>query len=189
MPRLDSFKNTGLENKDVVLTALIESGFIIEQDDKAINLALKEALAKQEEKYPPLRHQMIRWYNANPDMLDIACRNAIRILSEKIVSGDWEEFIQIYQNAENSLANQPENFSVSDITFLEEFLFQSYPALVSLAKYTRRDGFKPRHLITTSFSEKITIFELTNALVEFSNKKDSPIASYKYSDLLDVLVC
>ena len=188
MARLDTFKNPELKNKSAVMEMVASSGLIVAQDERAVTLAAKEVMVEHEEKEPSLRHQMLRWYNANPDMLDIACRNAIRQLAEKAAKGEMFEFSSEYRQNEHSLSSQPENFDVLDITFLEEFMFKSYPLLVSLHKYSRPEGYKPKHLITENI-ENINIFELINALVELSRTEKSPIKSYDYAELLDVLTC
>lgn len=188
MARLDTFKNSELKNKTAVMEMAAASGLIVTQDEKAVTHLVKEAMVAHEEKEPSLRHQMLRWYNANPDMLDIACRNAIRQLADKIAKGDQINYIAEYFCDDHSLSNQPENFEVLDITFMEEFMFKSYPLLVSLHKYSRPEGYKPKHLITENI-ENITIFELTNALVEYSRTEKSPIKRYDYAELLDVLTC
>lgn len=195
MARLDSFKNTEIKDVDSLNKSLAESGIIQPENDKVAKIIMKKNDKKNDD--ATLRHQMLRWYNANSDMFSVAVHNAIRVLNEsqkaaikskKDETERWEDFVATVRANKGSLSSQIENIGVDDITFLEDYLFIHYSVFERLATVARPTEIKPRHLITEDL-EKITIFDLNNALVKYSRRDDSLIEPMNYDDLLNVVTC
>jgi hypothetical protein len=195
MARLDSFKNNEVKDIDALNKILTEGNIVRPDNDKVARLIMKDKEKKNDD--ASLRHQMLRWYNANSDMFSVAVHNAIRILNEAQSSAakskkddaeDWRTFVTNYRNNEASLTMQLENIGVDDITFLEDYLFINYSLFERLASVGRPKEIKPKHLITEDL-EKITIFDLNNALVDYSRSKGSLIEPMCYADFLNVVTC
>lgn len=189
MTRLDSFKNTDVKNINE-LNALMKQLNLTTVEDEPASLRKAKKVAKSTERTetPSLRHQMLRWYNANPDMLFIAAVNLLRVTANAGGYANMYEFAAEYRSDAGSLTMHPESEEVSDITLAEDFLFLNYPALEVLANLTRPKGTELKHLITENI-EKINVYDLFNALVEASRKKENAPKRFAYVDFLDVLTC
>lgn len=189
--RLDTFKNTSVKDEKE-LAALLQSKGIERDSDRPKNIVVlrdnenKKKNNKKED--PSLRSQMLRWYNANSDMLALAVNNVLRIVSESTRDYTVFNYAAELRALDNSLSNQPENLEVDDICLLENYLFINYPIMEVLSRLTRPEGIRPKHLVTEDI-DNIDIFKLTNALVEESRKEKSPFKKYNYVDFLDVLTC
>lgn len=187
--RLDTFKTN--EVKDAAaLAELLKSKGIENEEREPQSLVILTGNKKKDNKKedPSLRTQMLRWYNANPDMLAVGVNNLLRITREKAVEGELINYAIEFRSQDTTLSKQAENQEVVGITLLEDFLFVNYSVFEALARISRPAEAKVRHLITEDL-EKLDIYKLTNALVVESRKDKSPYKRYDYVDFLDVLTC
>lgn len=188
--RLDTFKTTEVKDATALADLLKSKGIDNEEREpqSLVILTGKDKKKDNKKEDPTLRTQMLRWYNANPDMLAVGVNNLLRITREKAMEGTLCEYSIEFRSQDASLSKQAENQEVIDITLLEDFLFVNYPVFEALARISRPAEAKVRHLITEDL-DKLDIYKLTNALVVESRKEKSPYKRYDYVDFLDVLTC
>lgn len=187
--RLDTFKTT--EVKDAAaLAELLKSKGIEQEESAPASLAIINPDKKKNNKKedPSLRTQMLRWYNANPDMLAVAVNNLLKMVKTASEEGRLIKYAFDFRSQEGSLSRQPENFECDDITLMEDYLFINYPVMEAMARISRPSEIKVTHLVTDDL-DKLNIFQLTNALVEESRKDKTLYKQYNYDDFLDPLTC
>ena len=104
--RLDTFKTA--EVKDAAALAELLKSKGIENDEREpqslVILTGKDKKKDNKKEDPSLRTQMLRWYNANPDMLAVGVNNLLRITREKAMEG----------------TNTPSNFVVRTLACLSK---------------------------------------------------------------------
>lgn len=190
MTRLTDFRNTAINesNNEEVLKSMEAAGLKPALQQTKVIVAEHAPVVEKKKEDATLRNQMLRWYNANPDMLEVGVRNAIRTLNEQLDTKNSHNFVIKYKGAQGSLSTQPENLRVNDITFLEDFLFFSYPLLSKYMTFARVEGEEHERLVIEDL-EKLTIFQLVNELVERTRKREILTERMNYADTLNVLTC
>lgn len=189
MTRLTDFRNNTIDNNnnEETLKAMEAAGLKPDLVQTKVIFADAPVIEKKKED-ASLRSQMLRWYNANPDMFEVGVNNAIRTLNEQLESKNAHNFVVKYKGAQGSLSTQPENLRVNDITFLEDFLFFSYPLLSKYLTFGRVEGQEIERLVIEDL-EKLSIFQLVNELVERTRKRELIEDRMDYADTLNVLTC
>ncbi len=190
MTRLTDFRNNNIDNNtnEETLKAMEAAGLKTRPVQTKVIFAEAAPVVEKKKEDATLRNQMLRWYNANPDMFELGVKNAIRTLAEQLDSKHSHTFVIKYKGAQGSLSTQPENLRVRDITFLEDYLFFSYPLLSKYMTFARVEGEEHERLVIEDL-EKLTIHQLVNELVERTRKREIIEDRMNYVDTVNVLTC